>query len=451
MPNFQRGAYLWRKCPMKQFDKRDMVTMFIEYTAKGITQYNKNISPRELVNVFVDYFHSRGIVCITTSCSWSIVSQHGPFLINTQSLFDHPVDSRSMYIASVLQICENFHILRELGKRMEYNESLDKFAISEVPICEVALLNFLLKCDFVEESVVAISFSSMIVLDEGEIVEVRGLELPTRIPHVFEYNENREYSVIISRLKTNHGNFPAHLAKIGLIESPICDEDQEYADLNHLFFMCTKNKNAIEVFMDKLKNIGYQYPLNINTLLASGRKDALEPIEVPEVYEGRFWKELRLYLRYNELLNQKYWKKKMFFRQEASQTPVFLGKYIDLQTFVFLKSTKACSRLNHVEEIRTMIIMECSRGQRIALMAINKQNESVPETINVEGDTSVLQTIDTNSMNCSEPSTEDEYLYQNAPIVLTTKNHQQVSQNPIDMPLFDIRLFRWYLLLKIMR
>nr|CAH7729157.1 unnamed protein product [Callosobruchus chinensis] len=100
-------------------------------------------------------------------------------------------------------------------------------------------------------------------------------KLPTRIPHVFEYNENREYSVIISRLKTNHGNFPAHLAKIGLIESPICDEDQEYADLNHLFFMCTKNKNAIEVFMDKLKSIGYQYPLNINTLLASGRKDAL--------------------------------------------------------------------------------------------------------------------------------------------------------------------------------
>nr|CAH7727142.1 unnamed protein product [Callosobruchus chinensis] len=87
---------------------------------------------------------------------------------------------------------------------------------------------------------------------------------------------------------------------------------------------------------------------------------------------------------------------------------------------------------------RRKIIMECSRGQRIALMAINKQNESVPETINVEGDTSVLQTIDTNSMNCSEPSTEDEYLYQNAPIVLTTKNHQQVSQNPIDMPLFDI-------------
>nr|CAH7757285.1 unnamed protein product [Callosobruchus chinensis] len=45
-------------------------------------------------------------------------------------------------------------------------------------------------------------------------------ELPTRIPHVFEYNENREYSVIISRLKTNHGNFPAHLAKIGLIRVP---------------------------------------------------------------------------------------------------------------------------------------------------------------------------------------------------------------------------------------
>nr|CAH7729956.1 unnamed protein product [Callosobruchus chinensis] len=39
----------------------------------------------------------------------------------------------------------------------------------------VALLNFLLKCDFVEESVVAMSFSSMIVLEEGEIVEVRGL------------------------------------------------------------------------------------------------------------------------------------------------------------------------------------------------------------------------------------------------------------------------------------
>nr|CAH7767682.1 unnamed protein product [Callosobruchus chinensis] len=103
-------------------------------------------------------------------------------------------------------------------------------------------------------------------------------ELPTRIPHVFEYNENREYSVIISRLKTNHGNFPAHLAKIGLIESPICGEDQEYADLNHLFFMCTKNKNAIEVFMNKLKNIGYQYPLNINTLLASGRKDVYDSI-----------------------------------------------------------------------------------------------------------------------------------------------------------------------------
>nr|CAH7734032.1 unnamed protein product [Callosobruchus chinensis] len=101
-------------------------------------------------------------------------------------------------------------------------------------------------------------------------------------------------------------------------------------------------------------------------------------------------------------------------------------------------STNVSAVSDQRKRLRKDIIMECSRGQRIALMAINKQNESVPETINVEGDTSVLQTIDTNSMNCSEPSTEDEYLYQNAPIVLTTKNHQQVSQNPIDMPLFDI-------------
>nr|CAH7756599.1 unnamed protein product [Callosobruchus chinensis] len=116
---------------------------------------------------------------------------------------------------------------------------------------------------------------------------------------------------------------------------------------------------------------------------------------------------------------------------ESKLEPIFKGPYIVLED----RDPNVILDLNGKQ---VEIIMECSRGQRIALMAINKQNESVPETINGEGDTSVLQTIDTNSMNCSEPSTEDEYLYQNAPIVLTTKNHQQVSQNPIDMPLFDI-------------
>lgn len=71
--------------------------------------------------------------------------------------------------------------------------------------------------------------------------------LPKTIPYIFDYHVPKYISTSITRLKLNHGNFPSHLHKLGLVESPLCSCDHNsVGDLNHIFFACGNHRQATE-------------------------------------------------------------------------------------------------------------------------------------------------------------------------------------------------------------
>lgn len=103
--------------------------------------------------------------------------------------------------------------------------------------------------------------------------------LPNSIPHISEYPVSRFYSTTITRLKLNHGRFPAHLCKVGVLTSSLCVCDNtSVADVNHLIFACKNHTHEIKKFMNKLNNFKIQQPLNIVTLLSSQKKYILDEI-----------------------------------------------------------------------------------------------------------------------------------------------------------------------------
>lgn len=98
-------------------------------------------------------------------------------------------------------------------------------------------------------------------------------QLPNTVPHIFDLHVNKKFATTITRMKLNHGCFPAHLHKIGLLDSPLCIYDNLVADLNHLFFECSHNQHYTTELLYKLQSINVQLPTNIVVLLATLDKD----------------------------------------------------------------------------------------------------------------------------------------------------------------------------------
>lgn len=94
---------------------------------------------------------------------------------------------------------------------------------------------------------------------------------------MFDYR--KKYASIITRLKLNHGRFPAHLHKLGILQSPSCNCDNvSIGDTNHIFLECKKNKVAISNLYTYLRNNNFPFPLNISSLLACINKDTFDAI-----------------------------------------------------------------------------------------------------------------------------------------------------------------------------
>ena len=94
---------------------------------------------------------------------------------------------------------------------------------------------------------------------------------PTLLPKPWydEMNVSRKYITTINRLRFGHACFPAHLFKIKINNSDLCDVCYVRSDLNHLFFECLKYTQQRENLFQNLfqvKNI--QSPFNILNLLA---------------------------------------------------------------------------------------------------------------------------------------------------------------------------------------
>lgn len=70
------------------------------------------------------------------------------------------------------------------------------------------------------------------------------------------------------RLASNHGRFPAHLHRISLADSDVCNLCHERADTNHLFLGCPRRINQTSKLIEDLRNMELQLPLNMNYILA---------------------------------------------------------------------------------------------------------------------------------------------------------------------------------------
>lgn len=101
--------------------------------------------------------------------------------------------------------------------------------------------------------------------------------LPNSISHISVFKVSREYSTIITRLKLNHGYFPAHLYRIGVVNSPICACDNtSAADLNHIFFACNNHKDLTSQFLSDILKLKLELPMNITVLLATSNKEIFD-------------------------------------------------------------------------------------------------------------------------------------------------------------------------------
>lgn len=89
---------------------------------------------------------------------------------------------------------------------------------------------------------------------------------------------SRKFSITVTRLKMNHGTFPAHLNKIGLKDSPFCACDNTtIGDLNHIFFSCPLNDANRHTLMNYLAS-RFQKPMNITSILSSNKLDILKAL-----------------------------------------------------------------------------------------------------------------------------------------------------------------------------
>jgi ribonuclease HI len=75
----------------------------------------------------------------------------------------------------------------------------------------------------------------------------------------------------LCRLRIGHCCIGAHLHKIGVASSPLCECGEEAETLNHIFFNCNKFNNL--QFIMNLKKINISFPTSIQALLALRRDD----------------------------------------------------------------------------------------------------------------------------------------------------------------------------------
>lgn len=67
------------------------------------------------------------------------------------------------------------------------------------------------------------------------------------IPHAFWFDKfkvSRKYVTTLIRLRFGHACYPAHLYKIGVLQSQYCEMCDKIGDLDHIFFECKKHNNA---------------------------------------------------------------------------------------------------------------------------------------------------------------------------------------------------------------
>uniref|UniRef100_A0A6P7FX52 Uncharacterized protein LOC114333648 isoform X1 n=1 Tax=Diabrotica virgifera virgifera TaxID=50390 RepID=A0A6P7FX52_DIAVI len=92
-------------------------------------------------------------------------------------------------------------------------------------------------------------------------------------PWYNKFDYNRKSITTISRMKFGHACYPAHLHKIKILESDLCEFCNKIGDLDHIFYDCQKYRAQSNELFRKLLKLNIESPYNIMHLLALNRKE----------------------------------------------------------------------------------------------------------------------------------------------------------------------------------
>lgn len=207
------------------------------------------------------------------------------------------LDSLRLHSSRIFQINHlvsqilNYHrLLIENGKKVELvwikghagiegNEVVDKLAKEAVEMGEEQLDFKIPKRDLKSH------FRSVLVeewqtefecSDKGVFYKELQPTLPRRPWFVGE--KDRRFIQTISRLRSNHGLYKAHMYRIGLAETPMCEVCEEMEDMQHITLECVMNWDQLVLFIDNLVNLRVSLPINWKHLLAMNRIDVYKAI-----------------------------------------------------------------------------------------------------------------------------------------------------------------------------
>lgn len=103
-------------------------------------------------------------------------------------------------------------------------------------------------------------------------------EIPTK-PWFTRMNFGKTVTSIIIRMRLGHTCTPAHLAKLGIINTDKCDcSDSAVGDVNHIFFSCPKYDRSS--FLETLTILHVPFPTNIECLISSNSYCILKALEL---------------------------------------------------------------------------------------------------------------------------------------------------------------------------
>lgn len=76
---------------------------------------------------------------------------------------------------------------------------------------------------------------------------------------------NKTSTSIIIRIRLGHNCTPAHLARIGILQSPVCECGYDVGDINHIFFACPLYDRSN--FLNSLLSSNVPFPSSVPCLL----------------------------------------------------------------------------------------------------------------------------------------------------------------------------------------
>ncbi|XP_024947841.1 uncharacterized protein LOC112495454 [Cephus cinctus] len=78
---------------------------------------------------------------------------------------------------------------------------------------------------------------------------------------------SRNYITSINRCRSNHYSLAASLARIQILDSPICECKEGIEDLNHIIWQCSLFDNERNLLLKKLFKLKLQLPLRIENII----------------------------------------------------------------------------------------------------------------------------------------------------------------------------------------